>query len=471
MGTQSNKQSQNLKIVINNNVSPQRKRRPRRKPQAQPPENTGEMPSPVPPMPQFATGLSPYQNRPAIFSPSMQVIHADNGLHVPPYFEKPYTNREASLTEMRRALAAELEDVKEALFAQVANPQQAHRVMNSIANSAMSAMDAAAPSLPSVFGGGSSMSEDLSIPQAGSGVSGFQPQFSASIPDTSVGSIGGNSSGVGNVYGSESTVQGGRPPSNTSQGLLPVDSLPNDPDEAPDYSQVGAIPPLPLHYPPMGEGQGSVGQIPMPMLSDSTLGSPMGSVNQPPPLAPNPQGGYGGVGSTSGGGYGGMGSVSMGSGGNMGSRVEGGGAAPVYGASSGYGGDGSVVGQLAPLAPNPQGGYGGVGSTSGGGYGGMGSVSMGSVGNMGSRVEGGMAEPVNGGASGSSGAGSGVRTPPNPVNHPHTIATALYTHYRQASGNARKLLAQQIRSIGEQYGIRARHLSDILRELLSVNRQ
>lgn len=352
----NNKQTQSVKVVINNNISPRRRRPQRRKPPPPPPENLGEMPPPVPPMPQFATGLSPYANRPMTFAPSVQMIQADNGLRVPPYFEKPYTNREASLTEMRKALASELEDVKETLFAHI-NPQQqaqAQNAVSSLASSVMSAMDMAAPSHPSVVGGvgGNADSSSLSlpdpphIPQGASEVAGAPPPPPSSSMTTlssSVGSVGGGSSGGSGGNGSESTVQGGRPPSNSSQGVLPPESSQVG-SHLTGNSGVGHI------APPANEGQGSI-SIPFPMLSSNSLGS---SVNQPVPVV-----GLGGAGSASGGsGYGGVGSVNMSEGHGSVAPPNIGVGEQIYG-SVGSGSIGSGVGgyvppPVQPPVPDPQ---------------------------------------------------------------------------------------------------------------------
>jgi hypothetical protein len=404
MTTQSNKQTQSVKVIVNNNITAPPRRKPqRRKPP--PPENTGDMPPPVPPMPQFATGLSPYANRPMTFAPSVQMIQADNGMRVPPYFEKPYTNREASLTEMRNALRSELEDVREALFAQVRNPQeaqQAQSAVDSLARTALSSMETSAPSAPSApsvgGGGGNSSSSSSSlpdpphIPQVGSGIAGVPPPppSSTATMSSSQGSGGGGSSGNGGGNGSESTVQGGRPPSVSSQGVSPRSSLLDDPQAPEGYS--GVWPPPPQVSPPASEGYGSAG-IPLPDLSSGSLGSH--SVQQS-------VGGYGGQGSASvGSGYGGVGSVNM---------------------------SGSA-GSVAP--PN--------------------------------------LDAVYGNSSGSVGSGVAQPHPPLPAEHPHAIASALYSQYREASGVRKNNLGQQIRNIGLQFGIEARNMIDILRGLVNVN--
>lgn len=439
--TNNNKQSQNVKVIVNNNITAPPRRKQRRKPPP-PPENTGDMPMPVPTMPPFAVGMSPYANRPLTFAPSVQMIQADNGMRVPPYFEKPYTNREASLTEMRNALRSELEDVREALFAQARNPQeaqQAHSAVNSLERSALSSMEISAPSMPSVVGGNagnsssssSSLPDPPHIPQVGSGIAGVPPAppSSTTTNSSSVGSVGGGSSGNGGGgNGSESTVQGGRPPSVSSQGLSPRSSLPDSPQAPAGYSFVGGIAPPP---------------VPLPELSSGSLGSH------------SVQGGYGGQGSASlGGGYGGQGSVNM-SGSSMGSV-----ALPnvgnVVGASSGS--VGSRVGD--------GGGLGGAGSHSEGGYGGQGSVNM-SDGSMGSVAPPNL-DAIYGNSSGSVGSGVAQPHPRLPAEHPHAIASALYSQYREATGNKKNNLGQQIRNIGQQFGIEARNMIDILRGLVNV---
>jgi hypothetical protein len=420
----SNKQTQNVKVVVNNSCCDKPKRR-RRKPaprQETPPENMGEMPMPVPPMPQFATGISPYANRPMTFAPSVQMIQADNGLRVPAYFEKPYTNREASLAEMRRALASELEDVKEALFSQVANPQQASQAQNavsSLATSVMSAMDMAAPSLPSVAGGvgsvssptGSSLPDPPHIPQGASGIDGVpQPQQSVSTPPSSSQGSGsggsGGSSGGGGRNGSESTVQGGKPPSESSQGILPQGSLPLG-------TQLTA--------------QSGVVGLPLPQLSSGGLTSM--SVNQPS------IGGLEGLGSASGvGGYGGIGSVNM-------SDAQGSVAPPFVGVQDqifGSGGSGSVGSRPAPPPPlpNPQ------------------DVIYGSSGSeaLGSRV-------------------AGSSQPRQLPGHPYWEAMEAFNYMSSITDErARKTIAKTIKKLATNVGINVsgRHLSTIL-SMLELN--
>jgi hypothetical protein len=128
MTNQANKQTQNLKNNINIKIDMDgtpKKRAPRRKAKSQSGGGGGggeAMPIAgldyMPPAPQ-AWGISAYAPRPVTYAPSTQMIHHEgdpNG--IPSYFDKFYTNYEATLNDMPESFQRELEDVREQMMAQ-----------------------------------------------------------------------------------------------------------------------------------------------------------------------------------------------------------------------------------------------------------------------------------------------------------------------------------------------------------------
>jgi len=100
------------------------KRRPRKKAPPPPPEPSIPFVQPAP----QAFGINAYTPRPAIFAPSSTMIQPDNPVNPPAYFDKMFTNQQASLEEMRRAFQEELEDVRQQLMTGIGTPQEARQV-------------------------------------------------------------------------------------------------------------------------------------------------------------------------------------------------------------------------------------------------------------------------------------------------------------------------------------------------------
>ena len=72
----------------------------------------------IPPTPE-AWGISAYAPRPVTYAPSTQMIqHEGDPNGIPPYFDKYFTNYEATLNDMRESFQRELEDVREQMMAQ-----------------------------------------------------------------------------------------------------------------------------------------------------------------------------------------------------------------------------------------------------------------------------------------------------------------------------------------------------------------
>jgi hypothetical protein len=114
MTTQSNRQTQNVKVVVNNKGCCEPKRRkPRRRPKqtAELPPEEVQMP-PVPPLQDFARGLSAYPVRPSLYAPVSTTIQMDGGLRqVPSYFEKQLTNQQLTLEQLQRTIEDQYGDL------------------------------------------------------------------------------------------------------------------------------------------------------------------------------------------------------------------------------------------------------------------------------------------------------------------------------------------------------------------------
>lgn len=112
--TQTNSQTQNVKVVVNNKGCCEPKRRkPRRRPKqpAELPPEEVQMP-PVPPMKDFARGLSAYPVRPSLYAPVSTTIQMDGGLQqVPSYFEKQLTNQQLTLEQLQRTIENQYDDL------------------------------------------------------------------------------------------------------------------------------------------------------------------------------------------------------------------------------------------------------------------------------------------------------------------------------------------------------------------------
>jgi len=189
MTTQSNKQSQNVKVVVNNNCCPKEpKPRRRRRPaprQEEAPSPSPDMPPVQPAMP-HARGLSAYANRPMVFAPSTQMIQQGTPPIFPHYFEKPYTNREASLTEMRKAMREEFDDLREELVKGATNPRQVQEILSGVNNLQARAFEDLGAGLPPYVAPSSSSSVNGNTTYGGGNSSGGDgdPSFSFSRMDT-----------------------------------------------------------------------------------------------------------------------------------------------------------------------------------------------------------------------------------------------------------------------------------------------
>ena len=129
MTTQSNRQSQNVRVVINNAPAPSRRRR--RRP---PPKEEAEPSMPYAPSKEHAKGVSAYPNRPMTFAPSVQLIQTDNGGgRIPPYFEHQLTNQATTLEQMRRQMEDELRGVREEMYGFARDPDDIARIDRNIA--------------------------------------------------------------------------------------------------------------------------------------------------------------------------------------------------------------------------------------------------------------------------------------------------------------------------------------------------
>lgn len=117
MPTQSNKQTQNVKVIVNNKACCEtKKRRPRRRPR---PEASAEQPQeeiavPASPMKDFARGLSAYPIRPTLYAPLSTTIQVEGGLRqVPSYFDKQLTNQQLTLEQLQRTVQEQYDDLVE----------------------------------------------------------------------------------------------------------------------------------------------------------------------------------------------------------------------------------------------------------------------------------------------------------------------------------------------------------------------
>lgn len=113
---QSNKQSQSVKVVVNNRMccdDKKKRRRPRRKeaqPEVNPESVMNDLVSNVIMNTRtrgYGAVSSPtaYPVRPTVYAPVSQMIQPEYGLNqVPSYFDKQFTNQQATLEEMRRQI-------------------------------------------------------------------------------------------------------------------------------------------------------------------------------------------------------------------------------------------------------------------------------------------------------------------------------------------------------------------------------
>ena len=94
----------------------------------------------MPPTPE-AWGISAYAPRPVTYAPSTQMIqHEGDPNGIPPYFDKYFTNYEATLNDMRESFQRELEDVREQMMAQ-AHKKEHLDVIQKTSQAAQTAFD------------------------------------------------------------------------------------------------------------------------------------------------------------------------------------------------------------------------------------------------------------------------------------------------------------------------------------------
>ena len=128
--TQSNKQTQNVKVIVNNKCCDEKKKKRKPRKQSNPSPDELDMSPPTPYLqaqPQ-SFGISPYPARAVTYAPSTQQISPEGvQLPIPSYFEKAYTNTERTMEDMRKAYQNELEELREAMlenaFINQAQPQ------------------------------------------------------------------------------------------------------------------------------------------------------------------------------------------------------------------------------------------------------------------------------------------------------------------------------------------------------------
>lgn len=121
--TNTNKQTQNVKVVVNNTCcpKPKPKRKPRKKPQP-PPQPT--IP-PVPPQQTWQRGIQPTPPRPILYvPPTQQIMPEVTPMGIPLYFQTAYTNLQTTMNTMRENFNQKLEDLRHELTAQAT--KQAH---------------------------------------------------------------------------------------------------------------------------------------------------------------------------------------------------------------------------------------------------------------------------------------------------------------------------------------------------------
>jgi hypothetical protein len=123
--TQTNKQTQNVKVIINGSVDPpKKKRRPRKKQTSQggdgdflPQQQSAPyVPYMFPSNPNInITGIQPYNVVPQTYTPTTELIKPESSsvAAVPEYFEKARTNLDNTVAEMREAYQKELNDIKQ----------------------------------------------------------------------------------------------------------------------------------------------------------------------------------------------------------------------------------------------------------------------------------------------------------------------------------------------------------------------
>lgn len=119
--TNNNKQSQSVKVIVNNTIYRRKRRNAPSKdseeaPDISPTRRSGargqELAPVIPfvPMRSSSKGIPAYPIRPANYAPAVQMIQPEGGLRdIPSYFERQFTNQQSTLEQMRRNIEANIE--------------------------------------------------------------------------------------------------------------------------------------------------------------------------------------------------------------------------------------------------------------------------------------------------------------------------------------------------------------------------
>lgn len=121
--TQSNKQIQNVKVIVNNNTAPP-KRKPRRNPAPPPPPPDVQLPTP-----KMETWRmqSPYPAQPIQYSLPVTQIFPEKSV-TPSYFEGHLTNMQNTLKELREAHFQHVKEIRNELLSRASTQQHAANI-------------------------------------------------------------------------------------------------------------------------------------------------------------------------------------------------------------------------------------------------------------------------------------------------------------------------------------------------------
>jgi hypothetical protein len=119
---QSNKQTQNVKVTVNNHISSKccdedkkKKRKPRKQqPPPSPPDEMDDFPVlNTPARNPAVSGISALPVRNTVYMPSTVQISTEGAQPpIPAYFDRPYTNLVRTIEDMRNSLMSEIQDVR-----------------------------------------------------------------------------------------------------------------------------------------------------------------------------------------------------------------------------------------------------------------------------------------------------------------------------------------------------------------------
>jgi hypothetical protein len=139
MPTQSNKQTQSVKVVVNNNIKsccPDKKKRRRKpNPPAEPPADP-QMPTPV--QPPWARGISSQAVRPMVYTPQTTMIQGSE--QIPAYFERMRTNLEASVEDFKQGFKSQFQAAKDLAFAMTNSAEEHQRIEQAVQTAQIAAM-------------------------------------------------------------------------------------------------------------------------------------------------------------------------------------------------------------------------------------------------------------------------------------------------------------------------------------------